>query len=121
VVWIVFAQAMTGRWSLHTALEIGLLFILPFTAAIAAVCVPVFLLAGRSGGPLSSRAAAVWAGASLSAILATAQLALFFTADSDSPRTSSELIEYWPFLAMYAIPGGIFGLVWSQRAGSPGQ
>ena len=113
IAWIVLAQASTGRWSFHVAVEFAILLTLPLTASILIFCLPVFLFAGRSGNAWN-RTASVFAGAFLSAVPAVILFGLFFSIDSTRPRTLAEWTQYSALIPPFAIAGAIFGLVWSR-------
>jgi hypothetical protein len=111
--WIVIAQALSGRWSLHTSIDVGALFIVPLVVAVLVFCLPGFVLLTRLGNAWQNRTAAVLAGAVFSSVPAIIMLGLFMSGDSDSPQTIAESTEYLPLVLPFAIPGAVFGLVWS--------
>ena len=111
--WIVVAQALSGRWSLYTSIDVGALFVVPLVVSVFVFCLPGFVLLTRLGNAWQSRTVAVLAGAVLSSLPAIIMLGLFMSGDSDSPQTIAESAEYLPLVLPFAIPGAVFGLVWS--------
>jgi hypothetical protein len=114
IVVILAFQAILGRWSLHTLLDLGAVMTVVAAMAIL-VCVLAFALFHRTS-VLATRARAASAAAAVASVAGTAAAAWFLADGDPYPATLGQWFSAFahPLTATYAIAGGAFGCSWNQ-------